>query len=95
MDSVCALSTSVIGPLRVPLADGVKVMLRVQELCAASDAPQFVTAANSGLEGVRLVIASATSPELDSVTLCAALPVFTCCAAKLNDAALSVSVAAR
>jgi hypothetical protein len=95
MFCVCALSTRVRVPVRLPAAVGVNVTLIVQALCAASEAPQLLDAANSMLEEVRLAIESATSPELVSVIGCEELVVFTCCAVKVSDRMLSVSVAAR
>jgi len=92
-DCVCSVSVTVSDPPTTPLLAGVKVTLRVQELCAASEIPQPLLNAKTAGEAVMLVIASGTSPELVSVTACAALVVFTACDENVSDMGASASVA--
>ena len=72
------MSVIVMDAVRVPVAEGVNVMLIAQEAPAATDVPQLLVCAKS-LAFVpvmaMLVIASAAFPVLLKVTTCAALVV--------------------
>src|ERR1700686_2606126 len=71
-----ALSVMVMAPVLVPVAVGVKVTVMVQLAAAATDVPQVLVWAYCALAAM-LVIVSAPVPPLVSVTVCAALVVFT------------------
>jgi len=71
-----ALSETVIAPDRSPVVVGVNVMLIVQFPPAATEVPQVLLCAYCVLAAM-LVILSAAVPVFVSVTLCAALGVFT------------------
>ena len=71
-----ALSETVIAPDRSPVVVGVNVMLIVQFPPAATEVPQVLLCAYCVLAAM-LVILSAAAPVFVSVTLCAALGVFT------------------
>ena len=71
-----ALSVTVIVPGRLPVAVGVKETLMEQLAPAAREAPQVLVWAYGALAAM-LVIVRAAVPELVSVTVCAALVVFT------------------
>src|SRR5215469_1771414 len=75
-----ALSLIVRVPVRVPVAEGVNVMLIAQEAPAATDVPQlFVCAKSPAFVPVMamLVMFSAAFPVLLNVAACAALDVLT------------------
>lgn len=67
-----ALLVIVRVPLRVPLAVGVKITLRVQEEPAASELPQLLVSAKSPFTEIEEMERTA-SPVLESVTDCAEL----------------------
>jgi len=71
-----ALSVTVIVPGRLPAAVGVKVTLMEQLAPAATEGPQVLVWAYGALAAM-LVMVRAAVPELVSVTVCAALVVFT------------------
>ena len=71
-----ALSVTVIVPGWLPAAVGVKVTLMEQLAPAATEAPQVLVWAYGAL-ATMVVIFSAAVPPLVSVTVCAALVVFT------------------
>ena len=71
-----ALSVTVIVPGWLPVAVGVKVTLMEQLAPAAREAGQVLVWAYCAL-ATMLVMFSAAVPELVSVTVCAALVVFT------------------
>ena len=71
-----ALSATVIVPGWLPAAVGVNVTLMEQLAPAATETAQVLVWAYGAL-AVMLVIFSAAVPELVSVTVCAALVVFT------------------
>ena len=71
-----ALSVTVIVPGWLPVAVGVKVTLIVQFAPAATDVPQVLVWAYCVLAEM-LVMLRAAVPPLVSVTVCAALAVFT------------------
>src|SRR6266404_4036407 len=71
-----ALSVMVIAPVRVPVAVGVNVTLIVQLAPAATEVPQVLVCAYCALAAM-LVMLSAALPVFVSVTVCAALVVFT------------------
>src|SRR6202521_5998839 len=71
-----ALSVMVMVPGRLPVAVGVKVTVMVQLAAAATDVPQVLVWAYCVLAAM-LVRLSAAVPVLVSVTVCAALVVFT------------------
>jgi len=71
-----ALSVTVIVPGWLPVAVGVNVTLIVQLAPAATDVPQVLVSAYCVLAAM-LVTLSALVPPLVSVTVCAALVVFT------------------
>ena len=71
-----ALSEMVMVPGWLPVAVGVKVTVMVQLAAAATDAPQVLVWAY-GVLAAMLVMVSAPVPPLVSVTVCAALVVFT------------------
>jgi len=71
-----ALSVMVIVPGRLPVAVGVNVTLMVQLAPAATELPQVLVWAYCALAAM-LVTLSAAVPVLVSVTVCAALVVFT------------------
>ena len=71
-----ALSVTVIVPGWLPAAVGVKVTLMEQLAPAATEAPQVLVWAYCALAAM-LVMVSAPVPALVSVTVCAALVVFT------------------
>jgi len=71
-----ALSETVIAPDRSPVVVGVNVMLIVQFPPAATEVPQVLLCAYCVLAAM-LVILRAAVPVFVSVTLCAALGVFT------------------
>ena len=79
-DTVCglpvALSVKVMVPGWLPVAVGVNVTLIVQLAPAATELPQVLLSAYCAL-AVMLVTLSAAVPVLVSVTVCAALVVFT------------------
>src|SRR5665213_625615 len=61
--------------------------------CPASDAPHPFTTVKSPVVWAAINV-SGTSPELESVTVCTALAVFNCCAAKMRLGGVRESVAA-
>ena len=71
-----ALSVTVMVPGWLPVAVGVKVTVMVQLAPAATDVPQVLVWAYGALAAM-LVRLSAAVPVLVSVTVCAALVVFT------------------
>ena len=71
-----ALSVTVMVPGWLPVAVGVKVTVMVQLAPAATDVPQVLVWAYCALAAM-LVMVSAPVPPLVSVTVCAALVVFT------------------
>ena len=70
------MSVKVIVPGRLPVAVGVNVTLMVQLAPAVSDAPQVLVWAYCALAAM-LVMLRVPVPPLVSVTVCAALVVFT------------------
>ena len=71
-----ALSVMVIVPGWLPVAVGVKVTVMVQLALAASEAPQVLVCAYCVLAAMLVKVREAV-PELVSVSVCAALVVFT------------------
>ena len=71
-----ALSVTVMVPGWLPVAVGVKVTVMVQLAPAATEVPQVLVWAYGALAAM-LVMFSAPVPALVSVTVCAALVVFT------------------
>ena len=71
-----ALSVTVMVPGWLPVAVGVKVTVMVQLAPAATEVPQVLVWAYGALAAM-LVMVSAPVPPLVSVTVCAALVVFT------------------
>jgi len=71
-----ALSVTVMVPGWLPVAVGVKVTVMVQLAPAATEVPQVLVWAYCALAAM-LVMPSAPVPPLVSVTVCAALVVFT------------------
>ena len=71
-----ALSVTVMVPGWLPVAVGVKVTVMVQLAPAATEVPQVLVWAYGALAAM-LVMLSAPVPPLVSVTVCAALVVFT------------------
>ena len=71
-----AVSVTVMVPGWLPVAVGVKVTVMVQLAAAATDAPQVLVWAYCALAAM-LVMVSAPVPPVVSVTVCAALVVFT------------------
>ena len=71
-----ALSVTVMVPGWLPVAVGVKVTVMVQLAPAATEVPQVLVWAY-GVLAAMLVMVSAPVPALVSVTVCAALVVFT------------------
>jgi hypothetical protein len=69
------LSVIVRVPLAEPAAVGVNVTLTVQLAPAASVAPQLLLSANAPVAAIAL-IARLALPELETVTACAALLLF-------------------
>jgi len=90
---LAALLVTVSAPERVPAADGVNVMLIVQDAPGLIVPTQLLVEANSGVGMLETCVTlSAADPLLVSVTVCAALVVLMVCVA--NATALRLSVTA-
>lgn len=94
--TVCGLVTELSAidnvPTTCPEAEGENVTLIVQFELAASDVPQLSVSAKAARLDLMLEIVSAVLPVFVSVTVCAALLVFTICPLKVRLLGETVAV---